>query len=59
MWKTHDMKRCCFCGLWRHLGIELLSANPVHARTAKGRAVDRTPAAYRELALIPHLAEEK
>ena len=46
-----------FYGLWRHLDIELLNANPVHhVGTAKERAVDRTPAAYRYLAVIPHLA---
>jgi hypothetical protein len=60
MGKTHDMKLCCCCGLWRHFDTELLNANPIHlAETAKGSAVDCTPAAYRELALIPHLAEEK
>jgi len=59
MRKTDDMKLCC-CGSWRHPDIELLNANPVHhAGTAKGSSVDRTPAAYRELVLILHLAEEK
>jgi hypothetical protein len=54
------MKLICSCGLWRHLDIELLNAKPVHnAGRAKVSAMDRTPAAYRELAPIRHLAEEE
>jgi hypothetical protein len=54
------MKLCCCCGLWRDLDIEELNANPVHhAGTAKGSIVDRTPAAYRELAAILLAAGEE
>ena len=68
MRKSHDMKLCLCCSLRCHLDFELLNGNSVellngnsvhHAGKAKGSTVDCTPSAYRELALIPHLAEEK
>lgn len=53
---AHDIKHCC-CGLWHHLGTELLNANLVHyVGTAQWSAVDRKPGICLWFAVTLHLA---